>query len=526
MSILSRHLGLPTAVVAVAALAANCNCEPVIPPVVGGELCGTGQIDGVDHLVEAAGSELVIAVNRVDAFGCGALHSHVVLAPQATFTYALDAAGAGDVKIVVAAANLSPDDPDLRLKFLPEGENQALSDSDRATIATSVAEEVKSSDFSTLEFTFKGLSTLDGDGTATLESKIAGATSEAPVAYNVKKDGDKFTITGTATIDGAPHGIPRNALGFCVEKDMELHFTVVLAPGTTVCEGDVEDVPAFEPTFFPDEECGEVGFNVVYNEVIGPRCVGCHGGTFPGDADLLRGGATEPLSEWAHFRVDSVRNPGSPLFNKALEYVTLPTDQPDLLIMPPNGVDANGLPETTALQDLAAPITIAGTTYTTELELFVAWASDPASVGREVQCGTDVPLKNFGPRVVQGDCTAALIHYDTPDAVSGDTAKGFFESSCMTCHSSNDPANAPSAPPVGTTVGDPNNFEYLVDHALGAAAVTHPFYVDDAGDELSFWETSVHRIEDASMYPGALRGDLEGSGFDAFKAWVNAGYCP
>jgi mono/diheme cytochrome c family protein len=525
MSIFSRSLALPTAVVAVVALAANCECEPAVDPVAGGELCGSGQIDGTDYAVEAAGSELVIAVSRVDAFGCGALHSHVVLAPQATFTYDLDGAAAGDVKIVVAAANLDPDDPALRLKFLPEGENQELSDGDRETIRGSVAEEVKSSEFSTLEFTFKGLSTIDGDGEATLESKIAGGTSEAPVTYNVKKDGDKFTISGTATIDGAPHGIPRNALGFCVEKDMDLHFTVVLVPGTTVCDGDVEEIPPFEETFFDDVECGDVGFNVVYNEVIGPRCMGCHGGTFPGNADLLRGGATEPLAEWRDFRVDSVRNPGSPLFNKALEYVTLPTDQPDLLTMPPSALDANGLPETTGMQDLSAPVTIAGIEYTTERDLFVAWVD--VGLGRNAQCADDVAIKTFGTRVVQGDCTAVdAIHFDTPDPVTGDTAKGFFESSCMTCHSSNDPATAPSAPPVGTTVGDPNNFEYDVDHALGAAPVTHPFYVDDAGDELSFWETSVHRLEDGSMYPGSIRGDFVGNtGFDAFKAWVLAGYC-
>ena len=520
-----RRLALPTAVVAVVALA-NCTCgTPPPPPVLGGELCGSGKIDGTDYAVTPAGTELVIAVSRVDAFGCGALHSHAVLAPQATFTYDLDGAGAGEVKIVVAAANLDPDDPALRLKYLPDGENQELSEGDRQTIRGSVAEEVKASEFSTLEFTFKGLSTIDGDGTATLESKIAGETSEAPVTYNIKKEGEKYTITGTAIIDGGPHGIPRNALGFCVEKDMELNFAVVLEPGAVECNTDAPDVPEFEETFFDDAACGDVGFNVVYNNVIGPRCTGCHGGTFPGNDQLLRGGATVPLNEWRDFRVDSVRNPGVAMFTKAHEYVTLPTDQPDLLTMPPSGLDGNGLPETTGLQDLKEPITIAGVTYTTERDLFVAWVD--IGLGRNAQCADDVALQDFGPRVVQ-DCTVVdVVRYDTADAATGDSAKLFFESNCMTCHSSNDPANAPSAPPVGTTVGDPINFEYLVDQALGSAPVTTPFYVDDAGAALTFWEASVHRMDDASMYPGSLHGDFEGNtGYDAFKAWVEAGYCP
>ena len=525
MPILSRRLALPTALAVVAFSA--CECEPAVDPDLGGELCGTGQIDGVDHAVDAAASELVIAVSRVDAFGCGALHSHVVLAPQATFTYDLDAAGAGDVKIVVAAANLDPDDPALRLKFLPEGENQELSESDRQTIRGSVAEEVKSSEFSTLEFTFKGLSAIDGDGTATLESKIAGETSEAPVTYNVKKDGDKLTITGTATIDGEPHGIPRNALGFCVEKDMELHFTVVLEPGTTVCDGDIDVDPPFEETFFDDQACGDVGYNIVYNNVVGPRCAGCHGGTFPGDPTLLRGGATVVLNEWRDFRVDSSRNVGTAMFTKAHEYVTLPTDQPGILTMPPSGIrEDDGSPEATPLQDFPAPLTIAGVEYTNERDLFVGWVD--VGLGRNAQCADDVAIKTFGTRVVRGDCNAVdAIHYADAQAGNGDaSAKEFFEGLCMTCHSSNDPLTAPSAPPVGTTVGDPLNFEYAVDHALGALPVTHPFYVADNGEPLNFWEASVHRVDDGSMFPGALTGDFEGNAaFDAFKAWVADGYC-
>ena len=521
-----HRLTVPTALLGVVALVSNCDCAAKPPPPAGGELCGSGQIDGTDYAVQAEGSELVIAVKRVDAFGCGALHSHVVLAPQATFTYDLDSAGKGDVKIIVAAANLTPDDPALRLKFLPEGENQELSEGDRQTIAGSVAEEVKASEFSTLEFTFKGLSTIDGDGTATLESKIAGATSEVPVTYTATKDGDKVTVTGTATIDGEPHGIPRNALGFCVQKDMDLHFSVVLVAGTTVCNGEVDEVPVFVEQTFDDDACGDVGFNVVYNKVLGPRCAGCHGGTFPGNPELLRGGATVPLQTWADFRKDSVRNQNVPLYLTALDYVNLPTDDPGILTMPPGAIrDFDGLPDATQLRGLVGgPITIAGVAYATEKELLVAWAT--LGEGRELQCGADAAddaIKTFGTRVTP-NCSAASIHYGE-EGTAGQDARDFFEASCMSCHSSDSPNTAPSAPPVGT--GDLGATEIVIDHLLAAAPVTHPFYADDAGAPLSFWEASVHRVEDLSMFPTTVEGALgvDDPGFVDFKTWVLGGYC-
>lgn len=496
-------------------------CAPTPDPVVGGEICGSGAINGTDYAIDRG--ELVITVAKKDAFGCGALHSHAVLATQATFTYDLDGSAAGEVGIVVAASGLDPDDPELRLKYLPDGENQALSDSDRESIRGSVNEEVLATDHPALNFTLKGLSTLDGAGSATLVADIAGATSESEVAYTATTDGDTVTVTGTATIDGAPHGIPRNALGFCVDGQMGLHFELVMSPGTVSCDGAVDDVPAFEETLFPDDACGEVGFNVVANEVIGPRCMGCHGGTFPDNPDLLRGGATVPLVAWEDFRVDSARNIGSPMYLKAHEYIGLDPFDADVLSMPPASFG-----EASLLQDLAEPITIGASTFLTEKDLFDAWVEQ--GLGRNVQCDGDVERKTFGLNAGQavepGACVGDVLRYDTAQPDHDGLAAADFFVGCIGCHADNDPNQAPSAAKVATLV-DVDNFVYEVNFAAGELPVTHPFYVDSDGTPLSFWEASIHRTDDGSMSPGSTINSFQGDpAFEAFKAWVAAGYCP
>lgn len=523
-----RAATIPFCLAAAALAGSSCDCGAKPEPLPAGELCGTGTVDGTDYAVDAKGTQLVLAIAKKDAFGCGALHSHVVLATSATFTYDLAADAAGEVKIVVPTASLDPDDKDLRKDFLPEGENQELSEDDRESIRGSVAEEVKASEFSTMTFTLKNLSTLDGDGTATLVSEIAGETGEeTEVTYNAKKSGDDVVVSGTAVIDGAPHGIPRNSLGFCVDEKMDLHFKVALTPGTAECEGDVPDNPAFEQQFFDDTECGTVGYNVVYNNVVGPRCMGCHGGTFPGNDELLRGGATVPLVAWRDFRVDSLRNPGEAMYLKAHEYVNLDPDNIDVLAMPPA---ANG--EATRLQGQLLDPTGVPADITTELDLFNAWVID--GLGRDTQCADDVEKKTFGTKVEPAaDCTAA-IGYDEPnpdfigpDPLSGEdgprSARDFFETNCMYCHAEEDPLGAPSAPKVGTT--DAAGGHELIAGA-GALPVTHPFYVADDGTPLSFWQASIHRTDDGSMAPefgiGAFEGEVT---FEAFKAWVDAGYC-
>jgi hypothetical protein len=511
-----RNGAMGVVMLATTLLSACEGCGPAPDPI-GGAICGSGAIAGTDYLVED--SELVIVVKKKDAFGCGALHSHVVQATQATFAYALDGAAAGEVDIVVPAIGLDPDDPELRLKYLPDGENQALSDGDRQSIKGSVNEEVLASEHPALRFTLKNLSAIDGDGTGTLVADIAGATSEVVLGYTAMKDGDTVKLVGRAVLDGAPHGMPRNALGFCVEPLMDIAFELTLAPGTARCDDEVDVVPPFEETFFPDEDCGEVGYTVVYNEVVGPRCLGCHGGTLPGNPALLRGGATEPLVRWEDWRVDSPRNIGRPMYLKAHDYVGLDPFNPEELAMPPSA-----LGEATPLQDLAAPVTIAGTTYTSEKDLFDAWVEQ--GLGRRAQCADDVEVKTFGlnngQAVQPGACGDGALRYNAPQAEHDDFSAADFFVGCTSCHSTGSPGQAPAAAPIATHVDDAD----VIDFAAGDLPVTHPFYVDSDGDPLSFWEASIHRTEDGSMFPGATIGVFnDDPAFLAFKAWVAAGAC-
>jgi hypothetical protein len=515
------RLRLTVPLTAAALVVASCaDCDGPDPELPAGNLCGTGQIAGSDYAVDADNSRVVLSVFKEDAFGCGALHSHVVNATIVGFEYDLDDAAAGEVKITVPAKGLDPDDPDLREELLPEGENQALSDGDRQSIRGSVAEEVKAGEFADLVFTLKGLSAIDGEGTATLVSDIAGATSEVPVAYAATKDGDVIVVEGTATIAGGPHGIPRNALGFCVNPDMDLTFKVTLTPGAQACAVGGEAPVVFTPTVFPDEECGNVGYNVVYNNVVGPRCMGCHGGTFPGNAELLRGGATEPLITWDDFRTDSVRNQGRPLYETAHEYANLVPGGGSLSMPPVEFFESNPLVEEffyAEAGDIPEGIT-------SELALFNAWAT--TDQGRNARCETDVEKKVFTAAPV-GDCTTALKYSDANDAFDGLSASDFM-GNCLYCHAENDPSRAPSASTIATY--DPDSGAYAMNFAAGDLPVTHPFYVTADGAPLNFWETSVQRVKDNSM--PVLGIDAVPHGFDedpsflAFEAWVNAGACP
>lgn len=507
---------LSLAALGVAGVAGSCDCGAKPEPLPAGNLCGTGAIDGQDYAVDAEGTELVIAVHKQDAFGCGALHSHAVLATIAGFEYDLDSGAKGTVTITVPAKGLDPDDKDLRLKYLPDGENQELSEGDRSSIRGSVAEEVKADEFADLVFVLSDLTVLDGDGTAKLTSTIAGADSTVDVEYNAKKDGDDVTVTGTAIVDGAPHGIPRNALGFCVNPIMEVSFSVHLTPGTQECDVGGGDPDVFEPTFFDDQECGDVGFNVVYNDVIGPRCMGCHGGLLPDGSGNYRGGATVPLVEWEHFRFDSIRNQGAPLYETAHEYVNLPSGDPDVLSMPPavvdNGPDGQSgtaLPEST-------PMTAE------EIALFNSWY---AAGARNVQCADDVQKKVFTRTEPRADCNAAgAIHFTDPQPDNGDFAAADYFQSCIYCHATGDELQAPSAPPVATF--DADSGTDVVDFAKGNADVTHPFYVTADGSPLSFWEAGVHRVEDQSMPTGGTdEANEDPALFAAYKAWVADGYC-
>lgn len=506
MGRMKRSLALLSATL-VAAATSNCSCDPVIPP--SGEICGSGTVDAAPFALDATRSRFIIVVDRNEGGACGVFHSHVVNAGAVLGEFSVVAAdpGASTMKITVAAAALDPDDPELRLEFLPEGKNFALSDGDRSSIRGSVLEEVKGGEFPTLVFTVAGMTTTDGDGEATLTSEIAGGTSDVPTSYTVSKEGDAHLISGTATLDGAPFGIPRNALGICVNPIMAIHYELALVPGEVECEG-LGNAPVYAPTLFPDDACAE---DVSYNEVRDVavrRCAGCH-------AEELRLGATVPLVEFDDWRTDSIRNQGRPLYETAFDFVHL--DPAEGLSMPPQPTEGDIL-----ATDLTPD----------EVAIFDAWVEGGA---RNTKCADDPGVSDIGPRIApettcsdefnQGDGVD-----DDADGFGDNSARNFFEFNCAYCHvdATNFYAGIPQVAQLdgdNAVIPDPITGNGLIDFDLGASAMFHPYYIDDTGQRASFWQASLARVADFSMPPvgAGFEGDLS---FDAFETWVNNGSPP
>lgn len=487
----------------VAATFGACNCNPVTPPV--GDVCGTGTIDGAPFALDPAQTRALIVVKRKDGAGCGVFHSHVVNAAAATIEYTLDTAdvGASTVKVTLNADKLDVDDPDLRAELLPDGENQPLSDGDRQSIRGSVAEELLAQEHPTLVFSLSSLSAASGKGTGKLKADLAGATSDVDLEYTVSKEGDVYQVSGSAKLDGAPYGIPRNSLGFCVEPVMDVRFDIALVPVAqpVVCEG-AEPPPPYEPTFFDDAACADdVGYNQV-RDVAVRRCAGCH-------ATELRLGATVPLVEWEDWRTDSLRNQGRPLYETASHLAHLSPD--DGLSMPP--VDA--------IEPMASQLTAE------ELALFDAWIAGGA---RNAKCADDPGPTLFADRDVAAQECDDTLHYTTPDA-DGNTAKIFFDNNCAYCHL--DAFDTyPQIPQIsllddtGAFVIDAETGNAAVDPTVAAAGVLHPYYLGAGSAPLSFWEASMLRVEDLSMPPASGFDYSDDPAYLQFKAWVEAGAAP
>ena len=494
---MSRRIPVALAALLIAGLS-NCDCAP--PPLPAGEICGAGTVDGAPFALDPLRSRFIITVPRNnDNAACGVFHSHVVNATQVLGEFSTVSATPADstMKITIGAAGLDPDAPELRKEFLPADENFPLSDGDRRSIRGSVAEEVKSNDFGTLVFTVSGISSTTGTGEATMTSEIAGLSSEVTMAYAVSKDGTAHLIKGTATLIGTPHGIPRNALGFCINTQMKVNFELALVPGAVTC-GGIDDAPRFVPTLFVDDECAaDVSYNEV-REVAVRRCAGCH-------AEALRLGATMPLVEFNDWRTDSIRAQGRPLYATALEYIHL--DPAEGLSMPPQPVGGELL-----TTDLTAA----------EIAIFDNWVEGGA---RNVKCADDPGPSNIGARIAPAACSDEF-------AVGDDTgsAQSFFNNNCAYCHT--DATGFYQGIPqvaqldgAGAVIVDPDTLGGAIDFDIGSSAVFHPFYVDDEGERASFWQTSLARIEDLSMPPasGGFAGDLD---FAAFTAWVANGSPP
>jgi hypothetical protein len=443
---------------------AACDCSPPdVPDVDIGQGDGVVVTDGEEeqYAVNPDESELIIVVeNFADQFGCGLFHSHVVESTGFVSSFRIDRADAAGstFSAVVPAIGLQPDSDELRTRFLPN--DPLLNDGDRSSIKVSVLENLQASDHPVLTFEASDLSTLDGEGTATVDVDIAGETSQIEMTYTVTEADGVFTIEGEGEIDGAPHGIPNGFASDCVSGLMDLHLKLVLEPGASDNQGIGDaGVPEFVPTEFPYE--GDCAPDVAFDEVmqiLGPRCVGCH-------MEPTRLGASIPLTEYDHFRVDTARTEGTPVYETIGEYIQLPATES--LHMPP-----------LELSQLS----------TEELNTLVAWVEADAP---DVRCDPDPP--------------APFVHVEPAECgtvIFDDVDDEFIGAFCSECHSATQ-----TALPILDT------------YESGLVTSEHPFY-----QPLNMWESSLVRLRDGSMPPqfGADFADDELAA--DFVEWVTQGY--
>jgi hypothetical protein len=466
----------------------NCTCpqDPVIPPV-GGSICGAGTVNGASYNIDPASAELALVVLKPDAFTCSVFHSHVIVATAAKFGFALAGDATGTVDIEVPASGLDADEPTKRVAFLPEGEADPLSDSDRATIRGSVFGEILAVDHPTMNFQLSGLSALDGNGTASMKSTIAGTDSTTPITFTATRDGDNVNITATGVIDGTAHGMPRNALGGCVDTNLTLQVKFTMTPGAQTCS-DIIGGSVFEPKFFDEPACADApgtDYTTAYNDVIGPRCLGCHG-------NELHSGASSPLIDWRDWRSNSLRYPDGPLHEEALDYINVT----DGLSMPPD----NGS---------ATPLALA------ERSGLETWFNAGA---KNLACGAAVEKKTFGEndgkRVEPGVAVSGEMGCDNVTYTLGVvSAEDFFGGNCRYCHETGQQSVSVDTPVV--FIDGVGQFSQLS---------THPFYADKEGAQLTFFEAGLHRVRDASMPPVFPATDADQ--IAAYEKWVRCGMKP
>lgn len=470
-----RSLAATAALVAVAGSLYSA-CPSPQPP---GEVSfgGNGKLTrggaAADYHVDSS-SELLIAVhNDFSNFGCGFFHSHVVKAEAALLEFNLDDGNlaGSSIKATVASAGLNPDAPELRARF-DDMKDAILSDGDRNSIRASVLDQVEGAEHPLLTFDATNLSTADGEGTAQITANVAGQESTFTLNYTARTEGDNVIVEGTGILEGNPHGIPHGFAADCVIPQLDIVMKLVFAPGLDANVSLPDGPEEYVQQNFPpaDDSCDDVaGFDKV-REVLGPKCMGCHG-------DNLILGATVPLIDFADYRVDSSSNRGKGLYETVKEFIELP--ESETRHMPPvESGNANAL-----TQD--------------EIDLIVGWVDRG---GKETTC-------DFVPSVVEHvrEENCGDINYESAPGFTNDVSgpREFLENTCIFCHD-------------GSLYGD--QVSTFTSYAEGTGDALHSFYAES---NLNLFEASLQRMKDHSMPIGF---EVEQDDIDAFQAWIEAGY--
>lgn len=290
------------------------------PPPLVTETRGAGVVvvDGTprDYALDPARSQLALLVTRRSGQACSFFHNHAVGARALNLSFRLNPADlAGSTfRAEVAAAGLSPDEPAFRGAFA-ETQDGSFTEAEREDIRANVLDQVDGAGHPVLTFAARALSTLEGQGTATLDATVRGITSTVPLDASAVWEGTTLILRGTGTLRGADHGIPVGSFRQCINPDMALKFELVLVPGETTANATDAAVPAYVPQFFPDAQpCAPSptpSFADV-KDVLSLNCTACH------DQEPAFG-ATVPLVRWEDFHTDTPLSAGVPLFTDLAE---------------------------------------------------------------------------------------------------------------------------------------------------------------------------------------------------------------
>ncbi len=191
---------------------------------------GTTTVDSVvsDYEVDFDRSQLLVRVPAVDAVSCAGRHSHVLEATVASYSFILDpdSPSHSSIRAEVPASGLIADKDELRALF-PETSGNTFSDSQRGQILEHALEYLEADNHPELSFELMDLSTLDGEGTGTLEVTIAGRTESVAWPYEASWEDDSLVLTSSGS--GFP-GHNFMSLGGCVEDELPLEMVLVLVP--------------------------------------------------------------------------------------------------------------------------------------------------------------------------------------------------------------------------------------------------------------------------------------------------------
>lgn len=528
--------GLGVLMVALATGAAQC---PTTGSVDGGPIatnstgCGTvsvGGTEGAYALDTEASSLLMLLPKNNSGAGCTLFHNHTIRARSVTYTYALnkDTPANSTLTATVFVAGLDNDDPGDFDEFPETSGGEVPPQRDRGTIRVNMMEEVDVQNHAEMTFTATNLSTLEGTGTANLEVGIKGRTSMSTLNATAVWEAGVLTITGTATLNGRAHDVPRASEGLnrCIKSDMPLKLKLVFRPVPS-CTVDQEAPDAgarYQPTFIPPTgDCAATtGFHTVDpalglspQDVFLFRCGGCH-------TDPALRFSKVPLVTFENLRTDTAAHMGVPRAQVAVDFSN-PNRDPmaDGLAMPP---PADGIinPD--------------------EWNLIKKWLDEG---GHRTHCDGATPAPVPAPRTLAPIARANCAPPGTPSyqdvaircffgAQFGD---GGFDPAC-------DFNNFNNAQCSGCHAQE-SNLLVLTSYQGGLRPTDHAFYKTTVGvltdggtlyPGVPGWQAALLRVVDPATRSMPLGGLAEDSNepiqdrLDLIEQWVNAGFpeapCP